>query len=128
MIRRPPRSTRTDTLFPYTTLFRSFGGGSPNAIAPVELVRLLDLLLTVFDAHRPDVSIELDPRGFSSEWALVLAAAHVHRVSLGGQTFAPHVQQEIGRIKPVSHIARVGAAVELGRVGGGGRVGKDGEI
>src|SRR3546814_7562953 len=29
MIRRPPRSTRTDTLFPYTTLFRSsaFRGG-----------------------------------------------------------------------------------------------------
>src|SRR3546814_12260968 len=26
MIRRPPRSTRTDTLFPYTTLFRSLGG------------------------------------------------------------------------------------------------------
>src|SRR3546814_3966607 len=25
MIRRPPRSTRTDTRFPYTTLFRSFG-------------------------------------------------------------------------------------------------------
>src|SRR3546814_8786958 len=27
MIRRPPRSTRTDTLFPYTTLFRSAGDG-----------------------------------------------------------------------------------------------------
>src|SRR3546814_1544669 len=27
MIRRPPRSTRTDTLFPYTTLFRSAGAG-----------------------------------------------------------------------------------------------------
>src|SRR3546814_3655424 len=27
MIRRPPRSTRTDTLFPYTTLFRSRRGG-----------------------------------------------------------------------------------------------------
>src|SRR3546814_15355228 len=26
MIRRPPRSTRTDTLFPYTTLFRSRAG------------------------------------------------------------------------------------------------------
>src|SRR3546814_9891417 len=26
MIRRPPRSTRTDTLFPYTALFRSTGG------------------------------------------------------------------------------------------------------
>src|SRR3546814_3633611 len=28
MIRRPPRSTRTDTLFPYTTLFRSHGGAT----------------------------------------------------------------------------------------------------
>src|SRR3546814_18237611 len=27
MILRPPRSTRTDTLFPYTTLFRSVSGG-----------------------------------------------------------------------------------------------------
>src|SRR3546814_11145792 len=27
MLRRPPRSTRTDTLFPYTTLFRSEGDG-----------------------------------------------------------------------------------------------------
>src|SRR3546814_5618313 len=29
MIRRPPRSTRTDTLFPYTTLFRSLGIDAP---------------------------------------------------------------------------------------------------
>src|SRR3546814_4379982 len=29
MIRRPPRSTRTDTLFPYTTLFRSLIGDDP---------------------------------------------------------------------------------------------------
>src|SRR3546814_20717509 len=28
MIRRPPRSTRTDTLFPYTTLFRSIIGAT----------------------------------------------------------------------------------------------------
>src|SRR3546814_2657529 len=34
MIRRPPRSTRTDTLFPYTTLFRSaFGAMVLTAIA-----------------------------------------------------------------------------------------------
>src|SRR3546814_4429815 len=32
MIRRPPRSTRTDTLFPYTTLFRS-ESGTPTAHA-----------------------------------------------------------------------------------------------
>src|SRR3546814_6287860 len=31
MIRRPPRSTRTDTLFPYTTLFRSFACGDSVA-------------------------------------------------------------------------------------------------
>src|SRR3546814_2922532 len=35
MIRRPPRSTRTDTLFPYTTLFRS--DDHPNTIAAREI-------------------------------------------------------------------------------------------
>src|SRR3546814_7283317 len=35
MIRRPPRSTRTDTLFPYTTLFRS----PPSSSSPTPLVR-----------------------------------------------------------------------------------------
>src|SRR3546814_19019394 len=30
MIQRPPRSTRTDTLFPYTTLFRSMARFTPN--------------------------------------------------------------------------------------------------
>src|SRR3546814_864433 len=46
MIRRPPRSTRTDTLFPYTTLFRS----------TVDLVRntqssttITDIILTTSD-------------------------------------------------------------------------------
>src|SRR3546814_3168915 len=33
MIRRPPRSTRTDTLFPYTTLFRSDPSYSPRSLA-----------------------------------------------------------------------------------------------
>src|SRR3546814_6254687 len=34
MIRRPPRSTRTDTLFPYTTLFRSSEGKARRQGAP----------------------------------------------------------------------------------------------
>src|SRR3546814_2022476 len=34
MIRRPPRSTRTDTLFPYTTLFRSIDQGLQIAAFP----------------------------------------------------------------------------------------------
>src|SRR3546814_11959316 len=58
MIRRPPRSTRTDTLFPYTTLFRSqavrvldggivdpvgwhVGGGEPLAAEAPALARIL---------------------------------------------------------------------------------------
>src|SRR3546814_5610489 len=35
MIRRPPRSTRTDTLFPYTTLFRSIAP-EQRALRPLE--------------------------------------------------------------------------------------------
>src|SRR3546814_10740196 len=35
MIRRPPRSTRTDTLFPYTTLFRSRASYSVSAKSTV---------------------------------------------------------------------------------------------
>src|SRR3546814_3018375 len=44
MSRRPPRSTRTDTLFPYTTLFRSPGGarmGQPNAHRRVVSARVV---------------------------------------------------------------------------------------
>src|SRR3546814_8889986 len=45
MIRRPPRSTRTDTLFPYTTLFRSRSGKELNyaatdALGAITMVRL----------------------------------------------------------------------------------------
>src|SRR3546814_15124958 len=36
MIRRPPRSTRTDTLFPYTTLFRSMALGAEPVTTTVE--------------------------------------------------------------------------------------------
>src|SRR3546814_13010886 len=38
MIRRPPRSTRTDTLFPYTTLFRSnlLGHGHPHLVKAIQ--------------------------------------------------------------------------------------------
>src|SRR3546814_20831474 len=35
MIRRPPRSTRTDTLFPYTTLFRSIAAAAAQEFPPL---------------------------------------------------------------------------------------------
>src|SRR3546814_2683682 len=42
MIRRPPRSTRTDTLFPYTTLFRSDpdGGQGDEITLPTALITM----------------------------------------------------------------------------------------
>src|SRR3546814_1834145 len=43
-IRRPPRSTRTDTLFPYTTLFRSAGGALPYYLITVSLGGFLGAL------------------------------------------------------------------------------------
>src|SRR3546814_4710904 len=44
MIRRPPRSTRTDTLFPYTTLFRSATGVPRGALSTAQssIIRLLN--------------------------------------------------------------------------------------
>src|SRR3546814_10090089 len=51
MIRRPPRSTRTDTLFPYTTLFRSPDGGLllvfEDRTEEVQLASARDTLLRV---------------------------------------------------------------------------------
>src|SRR3546814_1270680 len=42
MIRRPPRSTLTDTLFPYTTLFRSILRNSPVPIGTVPIYQALE--------------------------------------------------------------------------------------
>src|SRR3546814_3709523 len=41
MIRRPPRSTRTDTLFPYTTLFRSRGIAASRQEPPTFAIVIL---------------------------------------------------------------------------------------
>src|SRR3546814_1559723 len=73
MLRRPPRSTRTDTLFPYTTLFRSFGFGdediavviepSRNPVPPPELARnapRLDILHPVEESLFPRLGHDID--------------------------------------------------------------------
>lgn len=83
----------------------AFGGGSPNAIAPVDFVRIVDRLVTIFGAgSSPDVSVEIDPRAFSREWAMTLSIAQVTRVSFGVQSFDPDIQAAIGRIQPVDMI------------------------
>src|SRR3546814_15149560 len=60
MIRRPPRSTRTDTLFPYTTLFRSFddevfGLPRPGIQAPAAPDLVLDRVLELLALHCRDL-------------------------------------------------------------------------
>src|SRR3546814_11417535 len=81
MIRRPPRSTRTDTLFPYTTLFRSARVGTVSrtvvltASAQRDLrrldrpvaTRILDALTRLADTGQGDVT---RLRGTPDEWRL----------------------------------------------------------
>src|SRR3546814_14728153 len=70
MIRRPPRSTRTDTLFPYTTLFRSAEVGNDVAV---------DLKFDdgnqVFFVVEPDAALrKLDSESWEPEHELVRTA------------------------------------------------------
>src|SRR3546814_13988135 len=71
MIRRPPRSTRTDTLFPYTTLFRSQDGSLKNptreALAAEDRKN--------FEAMRRQVMAEI-----ASNAKLAKLAKHIHFV------------------------------------------------
>src|SRR3546814_10726445 len=68
MIRRPPRSTRTDTLFPYTTLFRS--GRQMNS----------NFLLAAFSGAQPGPTL----MGVDVVWAATMLAA----VGVGAVLFA----------------------------------------
>src|SRR3546814_4674243 len=75
MIRRPPRSTRTDTLFPYTTLFRSrsLSGwlaivGLPDLSASGALdarVRMADGRLSSVDARLHDITLDAAGKGLA---------------------------------------------------------------
>ena len=93
----------------------AFGGGSPNAIAPLEFVRLMDALALNFPLDDPLISIELDPRTLSDEWGVVIGGIGASHASLGVQTFAPHLQEAIGRIQPLHMIEH---SVRLLRDGG----------
>ncbi|MBB5686666.1 oxygen-independent coproporphyrinogen III oxidase [Sphingobium boeckii] len=84
----------------------SFGGGSPNAISPAQFIHLCEALRSAFGAASDGLSVEIDPRSFTHEWAGVLGAMGARRVSLGVQTLAAHVQSAIGRVQPAQMIAQ----------------------
>src|SRR3546814_15348929 len=113
MIRRPPRSTRTDTLFPYTTLFRSGRDlvGRDERLA-LEEIDALQLIGDLDGAHRvPDRILEfLAAVGHA---AIVDLEIHIALIDdILRQTAAP----------PIDHILRAGAPVrtEERQVGKGG--------
>src|SRR3546814_5201269 len=81
MIRRPPRSTRTDTLFPYTTLFRSIVGQRER------LVRLLADRIAVLAGDAVQVALDEDRVAAPQRLGDVADAAgrQGHHVALGDQ-------------------------------------------
>src|SRR3546814_9789627 len=64
MIRRPPRSTRTDTLFPYTTLFRS--ADQQGLGERVRVGEMIEKPLRVIHAATTISSIDVDLNPFCS--------------------------------------------------------------
>src|SRR5881296_4601589 len=87
MIRRPPRSTRCCTLFPYTTLFRSakttsveFGGRSPDEARWAEHLAIgLRRALAVCGVLKPDPSLPAPKHA-----AILVRPTRVLRPSRGG--------------------------------------------
>src|SRR3546814_15266502 len=70
MIRRPPRSTRTDTLFPYTTLFRSLLSMTLNVGYAASSVILIGLFFVALFAQLKSKTFQ--PLLF---WAVILATS-----------------------------------------------------
>lgn len=85
----------------------AWGGGSPNAVTPTEFDALMQRVRSAFAISDATTSVEIDPRGFDSAWATALSRNRVTRVSLGVQTFAPHIQAAIGRVQPINLVATV---------------------
>src|SRR3546814_13433334 len=85
MIRRPPRSTRTDTLFPYTTLFRSgrqvcpvAGANIAHSATGVERRTLLSWLPPgLSSARQRRVGGALPSRARTARWNGEIGRAHV---------------------------------------------------
>src|SRR3546814_3255904 len=80
MIRRPPRSTRTDTLFPHTTLFRS---GAIALVADLLVIiafaarRLVDRALDIVLGHR--LRLGRVDRGAQARVGVGIGQAHLGR-------------------------------------------------
>ncbi len=111
-LRRRRNATR-----PATSVF--FGGGTPSLVAPLRLVEILDAIDLSDDA---EVTIECNPDSVNATAFAIYAAAGVNRISLGAQSFAPHVLAALDRTHDVSNVA---AAVHAARAEGIQRINLD---
>src|SRR3546814_14746824 len=94
MIRRPPRSTRTDTLFPYTTLFRS-----KFVLASIAINALIGIIAIV-SGDFSDLDGKVLVTSLSVTGASVLALANLAARTRGDLRYIPAagaVASEIGR-------------------------------
>src|SRR3546814_7957419 len=99
MIRRPPRSTLTDTLFPYTTLFRSDVDTVQIAQVPADLTR----------AHAPSVrrhDLIIKPR----KTALILG--NQLRVE-AAMPVAGHVDLELAGVRSEEHTSELQSLMRI---------------
>src|SRR3546814_2803829 len=89
MIRRPPRSTRTDTLFPYTTLFRS------ESWTPARII--IAGLATGFLAGRADPARVLKQLGSGGRWIQLVGALSGLAASLQSSIAAADAGKAVDR-------------------------------
>ncbi|MDU8942096.1 oxygen-independent coproporphyrinogen III oxidase [Ovoidimarina sediminis] len=83
-----------------------WGGGTPTALAPDDLERVMTAVRAAFDLL-PDaeIAIESDPRTLTPNMIQRLAALGFTRASFGVQEFDPEVQRAINRIQPPEMVA-----------------------
>jgi oxygen-independent coproporphyrinogen III oxidase len=83
-----------------------FGGGTPNALPPRDLLRVNAELGRNFDiACDAEIAAEIDPRVLTAEWIEAAVDAGLNRVSLGIQDFDARVQRAVSRIQPFERTA-----------------------
>jgi len=79
-----------------TTLY--LGGGTPSMLSPKHLTDLFASLRETFDFQSlTEITLEANPATFDLEKARLFKSLGVTRVSLGIQSFAPHVLETLGR-------------------------------
>src|SRR3546814_11092967 len=103
MIRRPPRSTRTDTLFPYTTLFRSVVRAVTAMLHP-----LVDQPISYLIASDGRAITLVDPDAL---WQRVLGRAQ----DMGAAATPGEAKQLAGLLAALPPAEREKLATELGR-------------